>query len=196
MRIHKLIIVFSICLTASRSMAQTTQAPPAKYRKFAIYVGVGPSYFFNNLVISKNDVSPWGYAGSFRVMWEPQHSFLSLGLESGYNRVYSVSTTSPVEAKVVNTSIPLLFIVSMKFSPEVYASWSMGQSFNFNKVTATGYSADYNANYTSLADFSATIGYRFIQKERISYAAELKGYYSSKYANGTIAVLFIVGFKL
>jgi hypothetical protein len=196
MRIYKLIITFSICLTVSRSMAQTAEAPPAKYRKFAVYVGIGPSYFFNNLVISKNDVSPWGYAGSFRVMWEPQHSFLSLGLESGYNRVYSVSTTSPVEAKVINTSIPLLFIVSMKFSPEVYASWSMGQSFNFNKVTAKGYSSDYNAKYTSLADFSATVGYRFIQKERISYAAELKGYYSSKYANGTIAVLFVVGFRI
>jgi len=177
-------------------MAQTSQAPPAKYRKFAVYVGVGPSYFFFFFFISKNDVSPWGYAGSLRVMWEPQHSFLSLGLESGYNRVYSVNTTSPVEAKIVNTSIPLLFIVSMKFSPEFYASWSMGQSFNFNKITAPGYSANYNAQYTSLADFSATIGYRFIQKERISYAAELKGYYSSKYSNGTIAVLFIVGFKL
>ena len=196
MRIHKLIIVFSICLTASRSMAQTEQAAPVKYRKFAIYAGIGPSYFFNNLIISKDQVSPWGYAGSFRVMWEPQHSFLSLGLESGYNRIYSVSYSQPISVDIVNTNIPILFIVSMKFSKEFYASWSMGQSFNFNKVTAPAYPSNYNSTFTSLADFSATVGYRFIQKERISYAVELKGYYASGYQNSTIALLFIVGFRL
>ena len=47
--------------------------------------------------------------------------------------------------------------------------------FLFNKVDAPSSSDNFNAEATSLADFSATVGYRFIQKERISYAAELKG---------------------
>jgi hypothetical protein len=196
MRIHKLIIVFSICLIGSRSMAQTGQAAPEKYRKFAIYAGVGPSYFFNNLVAFKNDVNAFNYAASFRVMWEPQHSFLSLGLESGYYRLYTVKTTQPRDAKVINTAIPLQFVVSMKFSKKLYADWSMGQSFLYNKVEVSGSTDNFNASATSLADFSATVGYRFIQKARISYAAEFKGYYSSSYANGTIALLFIVGFRL
>jgi hypothetical protein len=84
----------------------------------------------------------------------------------------------------------------MKFSPKWYANWSMGQSISFNKVAAVGYDNDHDATTVSLADFSATVGYRFIQKKRISYAAEIKGFYSSSYANGTVALLFIVGYRL
>src|SRR5450631_86986 len=196
MRIHKLIIVISTCLIVNRSMAQAEQNPPVKYRHFAIYAGVGPSYFFNNLTIAKNYVNTFQYAISARFMWEPRNSFLSLGFETGYYRLYSVDLPQPVNAKVVNSSIPLQFVVSMKFSKQLYANWSMGQSIQYNKVTAPDNPNNFNNHITSLADFSATVGYRFIQKERISYAAEFKGYYSSAYANGTIALLFIVGFRL
>jgi hypothetical protein len=196
MRIHKLIIVISTCLIVNRSMAQAEQNPSAKYRHFAIYAGVGPSYFFNNLTIAKNYVNSFQYAFSARFMWEPRNSFLSLGFETGYYRLYSVDLPQPVNAKVVNAAVPLQFVVSMKFSKKVYADWSMGQSIQYNNVTAPDNQNNFNNHITSLADFSATVGYRFIQKERISYAAEFKGFYSSAYANGTIALLFIVGFRL
>jgi hypothetical protein len=196
MRIHKLIIVFSICLIASRSMAQTEQTPAAKYHHFAIYAGVGPSFFFNNLIAFKNDVNPWGWEFSGRFMWEPRGSLLSLGIETGYYHLYSATAADPINAKVVNSAIPIQFVVSMKFSSKVYADWSMGQSIQYNKVTAQNNPNNFNNHITSLADFSATVGYRFIQKERISYAAELKGFISSSYDNATIAVLFIVGYRL
>jgi len=196
MRIHKLSIVFFICLIASRSMAQTEQKPPGKYRHFAVYAGVGPSYFFNNLTVGQNYVSPFQYAFSARFMWEPRGSFVSLGFETGYYRLYTVNAPQPINAKVINSSIPIQFVVSMKFSHKVYADWSMGQSIQYNKVVATDNPNNFNNHVTSLADFSATVGYRFIQKERISYAAEFKGYLSSAYANGTIALLFIVGYRL
>ncbi len=72
----------------------------------------------------------------------------------------------------------------------------MGQSITFNKVSNTDSSYNYNANTWSFSDFSATFGYRLVQKPTISYAVELKGFYSSNYENATIALLFIVGFKL
>lgn len=201
MRIQKLIIVISTCFIVSQSMAQSEQ--PEKYRKFAVYGGVGPSFFFNNLQIFSENVKPLQYAFSARVMWEPQHSFLSLGIETGYYRLYSVSdvVTNPStgqtsNAHVTNSSVPILFVVSMKFSKKVYANWGMGQSITFNQVEASGINTNHNATTWSYSDFSATVGYRFIQKERISYAAEFKGFYSSGYANTTIALLFIVGFRL
>ena len=196
MRINKLIIAFSICLISIRTNAQTESSQPEKYRQFAIYAGIGPSYFFNNLVTGKNYVSPFQYAFSARFMWEPRHSFVSLGFETGYYRLYSVNAPPPINAKIVNSSIPIQFVVSMKFSPKVYANWSMGQSLQYNKVTTPDNPNNYSNHVLSLADFSATVGYRFIQKQRISYAAELKGYYSSSYANGTIAAFFIVGYRL
>ena len=199
MRIHRLIFILCISLLAGRSMAQSDQME--KYRKFAVYAGVGPSYFFNNLVAFKNDVNSFNYAISARVMWEPEHSFLSLGFETGYYRIYTANSTVTVNgastnAHVSNSSVPLQFVVSMKFSKQIYADWAMGQSITFNQVDAQGVQTNHDATTWSLADFSATIGYRFIQKARISYAAEFKGFYSSSYANGTIALLFIVGYRL
>jgi hypothetical protein len=196
MRIRNLIIIVSTCLIASQSFAQNDEGQYAKYRHFAIYAGVGPSYFFNNLVAFKQDVNTLGYEFSFRFMWEPRGSFLSLGFETGYYRIYSASSTQPINAKVTNSEVPLQFVVSMKFSKQIYASWSMGQSIQYNKVSAPDNPNNFNNHITSLADFTATFGYRFVQKERISYAAEFKGYYSSAYANGTIALVFIVGFRL
>jgi hypothetical protein len=197
MRIHKLIIAVSFSLITSRSLAQNGEGEFGPYHKFSIYAGAGPSYFFNNLVVSKDDVSNFKYAISARVMWEPQHSFVALGFETGYYRLYSVKSTSPEpKADITNSSVPLMFVVSMKFSKKFYANWAMGQSITFNKVSNTDSSYNYNANTWSLSDFSATFGYRFVQKATISYAVELKGFYSSSYENATIALLFIVGFKL
>jgi hypothetical protein len=204
MRIKTLIIVVSTCLIATQCVAQNELAPgEVTYHKFALYGGVGPSFFFNNLKTFKEQVNPWGYSASLRVMWEPEHSFLALGFETGYYRIYSASgnvvdsmSGQQTNAHVTNSSVPLLFVVSMKFSKKIYANWSMGQSITFNKVNSPGFDTNHNANTWSLADFSATLGYRFIQKARISYAAELKGFYSSSYSNGTVAVLFIVGYRL
>jgi hypothetical protein len=195
MRIHKLLIAISFCLITCRSVAQNGEGETGKYHKFSVYAGAGPSYFINNLVILKDNVSNFKYAISARFMWEPQHSFVALGFETGYYRLYTVKSSSP-KADVSNSSVPLMFVVSMKFSKKFYANWAMGQSITFNKVSNTDSSYNFNANTWSLSDFSATFGYRFVQKPKISYAAELKGYYSSGYENATIALLFIVGFRL
>jgi hypothetical protein len=203
MRIKTLIIAVSTCFIACQSLAQNEADASGKYRKFAVYAGVGPSYFFNNLLIFKNQVNSLGYAFSARVMWEPEHSFLSLGIETGYFRLYTASGTivdsssgRQSNVHVSNSSIPIQFVISMKFSRQLYADWAMGQSITFNQVSASGITSNHNASTWSLADFTATVGYRFIQKTRISYAAELKGFYSSSYANSTIAVVFIVGYRL
>ena len=193
MRIHKLILAVSFCFLASQSKGQSEQT--AKSRKFAVYAGAGPSYFFNNLQIVKDDVNSFQYAFSARFMWESPHSLLSLGIETGYYRLYTVNSAKP-RGKVSNSSVPILFDVTMRFSDKFYATWGMGQSITFNNVSGTDSAYNFNASTWSLSDFEATLGYKFVQKERISYAVELKGFYSSGYQNTTIALLFIVGFKL
>jgi hypothetical protein len=195
MRIHKLLIAFLFCFVTFKSFAQNGEGESGKYHKFSVYAGAGPSYFINNLVILKDGVSSFKYAISARFMWEPQHSFVSLGFETGYYRLYSVKSTTP-KGDVTNSAVPLLFVASMKFSKKVYVNWSMGQSLNYNKISNTDSAYNFNSSYLSTADFAVTVGYKFVQKPTISYAAELKGFYSSKYDNETIALLFIVGFKL
>lgn len=195
MRIHKFLIASLFCFVAGKSFAQNGEGETGKYHKFSIYAGAGPSYFINNLKILKDEVSSFKYAISARFMWEPQHSFVSLGFETGYYRLYSVKSINP-KGDVTNSAVPLLFVASMKFSKKVYVNWSMGQSLNYNKISNTDSAYNFNSSYLSTADFAVTVGYKFVQKPTISYAAEVKGFYSSKYENATIAILFIVGFKL
>jgi hypothetical protein len=195
MRIYKLLIALIFCFLTGKSFAQNGEGETGKYHKFTIYAGAGPSYFFNNLVTLKDEVSSFKYAISARLMWEPQHSFVALGFETGYYRLYSVKSTDP-KGDVTNSAVPLLFVASMKFSKKIYVNWSMGQSLNYNKISNTDSAYNFNSSYLSTADFAVTVGYRFVQKPTISYIAELKGFYSSKYENETIAILFIVGFRL
>ncbi|HEY2649163.1 MAG TPA: hypothetical protein VGI38_08205, partial [Puia sp.] len=136
MRIHTLILAISFCLISGITLAQNGEGETGPYHKFSVYAGAGPSYFFNNLVTSKDDVSSFKYAISARLMWEPQHSFVALGFETGYYRLYTVSSSQP-KADVSNSAVPLLFVVSMKFSKQFYANWGMGQSITFNKVSNT-----------------------------------------------------------
>jgi hypothetical protein len=195
MRILKSLITAIFCFMTCMVSAQNGEGYTGKYHKFAVYAGAGPSYFINNLVIFKDDVSNFKYAISARFMWEPQNSFVALGFETGYYRLYTVHSNAP-KGDVSNSAVPLLFVTSMKFSKKFYANWSMGQSITFNKVSNTDSSYNFNNKTWSFADFSATFGYRFVQKPTISYAAELKGFYSSGYENATISLLFIVGFRL
>ena len=195
MRLNKLAIVIVCCSFALGTYAQNSEGYEGKYRPFSIYAGAGPSLFINNLVISKDDVKPFKYAISARFMWEPKNSFVSLGIESGYYKLYTVSSSSP-KAEVSNSAIPILFVVSMKFGKGFYGDFCMGQSVTKSKVTNTDSSYNFNSSTWSFSDFSVALGYRFVQKQRISYAVELKGFYSSGYENATIALLFIVGFKL
>jgi len=195
MRIYKLLIALIFCFVTVRSIAQNGEGETGKYHKFSVYAGAGPSYFFNNLVILKDGVSSFKYEISARFMWEPRHSFVSLGFETGYYRLYSVKSTNP-KGDVTNSAVPLMFVASMKFSKKIYVNWSMGQSLNYNKISNTDSAYNFNSSYLSTADFAVTVGYRFVQKPTISYAAEVKGFYSSKYDNETIAILFIVGFRL
>ena len=195
MRSLKLILVALSFLITGVSFAQNSGEAVTPYRKFSVYAGVGPSLFINNLVRSKNEVSAFQYAFSARFMWEPKHSFVSLGIETGYFKLYTVESASP-KAHVTNSSIPLMFDVSMRFGKNFSGTWGMGQSVTNSKVTNTDSAYNFNSSVWSLSDFTATLGYRFSEKKRLSYAAELKGFYSSKYQNATIALLFLVGFKL
>jgi hypothetical protein len=190
------LVAAAVWLSGPLNAQAQDQTPPAKYRKFVVYAGVGPGYFFNNLVTFKDQVKPFQYAFSARIMWEPQHSNLSLGFQTGYYRLYSVSTTQPVEAQITNSTVPIMFVVAMKLPKGFYGQWAMGQSVTYNKVDAQGVQGNHDAKTWSLADFEATLGYRFVQKPRISYAVELKGFYSSGYDNKTLALLFVAGYRL
>lgn len=176
--------------------AQTEGTSGTKVHRWAIYAGIGPNYYFNNLVAGQNKVNELNYTFSARLMWEPQY-FLSLGFETGYNRLYSLNGESSATGTVhiVNAAIPIQLIVSMKFFKYCYGTFSLGQAFLMNNVS-TSKLGDYDASVLSLGDFSAAFGYRRPVNDRFLLGAEIKAYYSGKLDDKNIALVFVGGYRL
>lgn len=192
--ISKIFILALMCCSALHATAQDKNVPAKKDKRYTVYGGIGPSYYFNNLVVGKQGVNEMGYSVVGRWMWEPEY-FLSLGVETGYFRLYSANyATGTNTAHITNSVVPIQLIVSMKFLKNYYCNFSMGQSILINKVTTTA-NGNFDASTVSLDDFGLTAGYRRTLNERIYLATELKGYYASKLDDKNIALVFLVGYR-
>ena len=182
--------------------AKAQDVPSSKTNKkhtFTIYAGLGPDFYFNNLTISKNYVRELNYAFVTRFMWEPEH-FLSLGFETGYNRLYHIneSPTSGSQVKIVNAAIPIQLVISMKFLQNFYGSFTMGQSVLLNNVSTryNGATNTINATSVSLGDFGLNMGYRKLISDRFFLGSELKIFYSSKLDDRNLGLIFMAGYRL
>jgi hypothetical protein len=189
-----LTILFCILYAVSAAQEQKKEAPDKKHR-FTLYAGLGPNYYLNNLVLARAHVNELNYSFVTRFMWEPEH-FLSLGFETGYNRLYTVSTTDEntgTPVYIVNAAIPLHGVVTMTFSEHFYGSFNMGQAILLNKTTTA--SGKINATGFSPADFGLTAGYKKILSRRIMLGAELKALYSSKLEDRNIGLIIMAGYR-
>jgi hypothetical protein len=193
MHFQKILTTILICCSAVGLMAQTNDNKPPKKRRFAFYAGVGPNYYFNNLVIGKNLVNELNFSAVGRFMWEPEH-LLSIGIESGYVRLYTMDANGPGHAHIVNSAIPIQLVISMKFLKSFYFNFTLGQSKLLNKVTSDS-SGDFNTSAWSLADFGGTVGYKYKLKNRISVGAEAKYFYSTGFIDRNIALVFMIGYR-
>ena len=187
-----LIVLFSFA-AALPVKAQTTTEPAVKPHRYSLYAGVGPNIYFNNLVIAKDYVNELNYSFAFRFMWEPEH-LLSLGIESGYYRMYTVDFREQSEVDIANDAIPMQLVVSMKFLRSFYFNFSSGPTILLNKVSNTG-DENYNASTVSLGDFTTGLGYRHDWGTRFTWSIESKFFCSSKLDDKSIALLFLAGYK-
>jgi hypothetical protein len=126
-------------------------------------------------------------------MWEPEH-FLSLGIETGYYRLYSLNVSQPENASISNNAIPIQIVVSMKFLQSFYGNFSLGQSILLNKVS-TATHGNFDAQSFSPGDFTATLGYKFKTAGRFSLGAETKFFYASRANDCSLAVVLVGGYK-
>ncbi len=196
MKYAKLLPVILCCMLLLNLSAQNNNQPAVKKHRYAVYGGVGPNYYFNNLASYKNNVNPWNYSLAARLMWEPEH-FFSLGLETGYYQLYTVKFTAPSfePAKVTSISIPVQLVASMRFLGNYYAELSAGQSYMIYKFKDSEIGS-FNSTSWSLSDFLMTAGYRHRFKSRISIGSEIKFFYSAKNNDSNIAILLMVGYNL
>jgi hypothetical protein len=195
--IRATILIWFLIFSFAFSGANGQEAAEQKNsHRWAMYAGIGPNYYINNLQVGKDLVKELNYNFVARLMWEPEY-FLSLGFETGYNRLYSLSGNGPQAGNIniVNAAIPIQVVISMKFLKHYYCNFNLGQAFLINNVS-TGNQGSNDASVLSLGDFGATIGYRRDISERFMLGGELKGYYSGKLEDKNISLVFMAGYRL
>ena len=105
-------------------------------------------------------------------MWEPEHR-LSLGIETGYYKVYEVQL---LDSKQVNTAslaiIPVLFRVQMRVFKRFFASVATGVSFHHASVNALGNQSESETMAFSNLQFSA--GYLYPITKQFGLGLEAK----------------------
>ncbi len=143
-------------------------------RGLSITLGTGMSHYINTL---KPDPNRSGLRQNFpcsslRFMWEPEHR-LSLGIETGYYKVYEVQLT---ENKQVNTAslsvVPILFVVQMRVFKRFYTSVATGISFHRSFVNALGNQSE--SETMGFSNLQFTAGYIYPITKQFGVGLEAK----------------------
>jgi hypothetical protein len=187
------IVIFSLMmLTFSTPVKVNAQT---KKHRLALYLGAGPNYYFNNLEIGKGLIQPLNYSFVGRFMWEPGR-LITLGIESGYYQMYTATydKVSGEQIRISKIAVPIQLVSSIKIWQHYYANFSIGQTSIVSKVNGPSIGSSQSGSW-SLADFSVGGGYRYMFKSRISVAVEAKFFYSTKYQDGNLGLVFLVGYK-
>jgi len=159
-------------------------------------IGVGYSRYFTTMDYS--ELNKNGFSGTVKVMWNPEH-LLSLGLETGYQYLYSINITnyeteygsSDLSASMY--TIPVFIVIAMKITPNIklsagtgmYMLYNSGEIFNNSlKSNQLSIGAHIGASYTYPINNSVSIG------------GELLYSYFSKLQDQTVALqlLFVYDF--
>jgi hypothetical protein len=154
----KLLLILLVCFLKQICMAQNTwNTRDSVARGVSIYVSTGISHYINTLQIdpSRVGLKQNFSCSAFKFMWEPEHR-LSMGVETGYYKVYEVQLA---EGKDINTAslsvIPILFCVQMRIFKHFFATVSTGVSVHHSEVNYQGTRSESETMAFSNLQFSA-----------------------------------------
>ena len=157
-------------------------------------IGVGYSRYFTT--IDYDDLNQNGFSGTVRVMWNPEH-LLSLGLESGYQYLYSLDVSDystefgNTNVKASMYTIPIFIVFSMKVLPNIKLSAGSGVYLLFNSGEAFG--DELSSNQISIGAHMG-ISYTYPINSSMAIGGELLYSYFSKLQDQTVAIQFVFAY--
>jgi hypothetical protein len=140
--------------------------------KLVAYVGGGLSRYISVAGTPSGmstDVSKTGPAATVRVMWRPEH-LLSVGLETGWTKLYSYKSTSGPPAQVYYSQVPLYLVWCMRFWEEL----NIFGGYGYSRVnTNMDFEGNVNIGTWSMG-WVAACSYEQPLSKTMGIAAELK----------------------
>ena len=161
-----------------------------------VRAGAGYARFLTDM--DYDGINKSGFNGSFRIMWQPEH-LLSLGLETGYNTLYTYEQ-STIESEFGTTSanaslnsIPVFLVLSMQITDAIHFTGGFGPSFL--KTSFESFDLKTTSSQSSTSYFMAT-DYEHYLSKNFSLGGELRWYYIHKIQDGTLSLNLTLGYRL
>jgi hypothetical protein len=140
---------------------------------YTLTVGAGWTHYINNLEYGDQGIRK-DFAGlSFKFFWEPEYR-LSLGLETGYYKLFKISgqVNADTSYQIDRTVVPMLLLVRMRIVDNVYLGAGLGLAFVTNKVAGAG--QEIVTKTTSLSNFELSGSYIYPLSKHWQVGGEFK----------------------
>lgn len=146
--------------------------------RLSVQVGGGWTHYYNSLVIGHSSAKNNFLGGSLRIMWEPEHR-LSIGVETGYYKLYSV-TLQPGDGGTASlVVVPLMTIIRMRIVNGFYLTGGTGIAFLKSEVNGPR-NSDSKSTGISYSNVQLSGLYLHRITEQFSIGGELKFIWISK----------------
>lgn len=172
--------------------------PQQNEKTYSISTELGAGYSRYFTTMDYDDLNQNGFSGTVRVMWNPEH-LLSLGLESGYQYLYSLDISDyDTEFGITNVkasmyTIPVFIVFAMKVLPNIKLTVGSGAYLLFNSGEAFG--DELSSNQISIgAHLGAS--YTYPINNSMAIGGELLYSYFSKLQDQTVALQFLFVYDL
>ncbi|MEI7499904.1 MAG: hypothetical protein WCK84_05590 [Bacteroidota bacterium] len=166
------ILTLSLFLSYS-GFSQHADSIKVKRNHYSLAVGIGWAHYINTLELGKDNASINSAGVSVKFFWEPEHR-LSLGLETGFYRLYKVKlkSFSDVAGQATMSAMPLLLTVRMRIIDHLYLSAGAGLAVLFNKVT--GIDNKVTSNILSMSNYQFSGSYLYPLAKHWQVGGEFK----------------------
>jgi len=172
--------------------------PQQNEKTYSISTELGAGYSRYFTTMDYDDLNQNGFSGTVRVMWNPEH-LLSLGLESGYQYLYSLDVSDfstefgNTNVKASMYTIPIFIVFSMKVLPNIKLSAGSGVYLLFNSGELFG--DELRSNQVSIGAHMG-ISYTYPINNSMAIGGELLYSYFSKLQDQTVALQFLFVYDL
>lgn len=158
--------------------------------------GAGYSYYMTDLEFE--GLNRNGIAGTLRFMWNPEH-LLSIGLETGYEYLYSVPSENIVNEFGTSslsfsmTAIPIYISIAMKVTDRIKLIGGSGTYLLYNHGEMFG--DEISSSLISIG-MRAGVSYNWNISKDLAAGTEIKYSYISKFEDQNISIQFIFIYDL
>jgi hypothetical protein len=177
------------------SFCQKKDSVKVHLNHYTLTVGAGWTHYINNLEYGVDKIQK-DFAGvSLKFFWEPEHR-LSLGLETGYYRMFRVTNqyNADTAIRIDRNVVPMLLLVRMRIVDHVYLGAGMGLAMIFTKATGAG--QEVNTSVLSLSNYEVSASYIYPLTKHWLVGGEFKMFNFGKLDDWMYSVQALCAFRL